>query len=278
MYIRLLIGAGLAMLVCCVAARADFHADVQYAQVDGQRLKLDVSAPEGTGPFPVAILVHGGGWGSGDKAKVHVPPTAALAKAGFTWFSIDYRLAPDHHWPACIDDVRAAIRWVKAHAAEYQGDPSRIALIGYSAGGQLVAFAAVTADDQTRVQAVVGLAAPTDLVADCERRGQVSPALQNLLDRGPGLDDDARAILSELSPINHLHPGLPPFLLIHGTADQSVPYEQSVDFKSRLEALGVPCELETIDGAPHNIRDWPARAPDYEEQMTQWLRQTLGNE
>jgi len=256
------------------AAAAEFHSDVEYANVDGESLKLDVSVPDGKGPFPVAILIHGGGWGSGDKAQVHVPPTKLLTDK-FTWFSIDYRLAPAHRWPACIDDVRQAIRWVKAHAAEYKGDPNRIAIIGYSAGGHLAAFAAVTADDDTEVQAAVLYAGPIDLVADCERRGQVSPALQALFDRGPELDDEARAILRDTSPINHLHPGLPPFLLIHGTLDESVPYNQSTSLKARLDELGVPCELVTIPGASHNIRAWKMFDTSYEQKMIDWLEKTL---
>lgn len=256
------------------AAAADFHTDVEYAKVDGESLKLDISEPDGKGPFPVAILVHGGGWGSGDKAQVHVPPTKLLTDK-FTWFSIDYRLAPAHRWPACIDDVRQAIRWVKAHAAEYKGDPNRIAIIGYSAGGHLAAFAAVTADDDTKVQAAVLYAGPIDLVADCERRGQVSPALQALFDRGPELDDEARAILRDTSPINHLHADLPPFLLIHGTLDESVPYNQSTSLKARLDELGVPCELVTIPGASHNIRAWKMFDTGYEQKMVDWLEKTL---
>ena len=180
---------------------AEFRSDVEYADVDGENLKLDASVPDGVGPFPIAILIHGGGWGGGDKAREHVPPTEPLTDANFTWFSINYRLAPKHRWPACIDDVRTAIRWVKAHAAEYKGDPDRIALIGYSAGGHLAAFAAVTAEDDTRVQAVVLLAGPTDLVADCERRGGLSPSLQALFNRGLAIDDDVRTILRDASPI-----------------------------------------------------------------------------
>jgi acetyl esterase/lipase len=265
------------LLVICgrAAAAAELRADLQYAVADGQVLKLDASVPDGQGPFPVAILVHGGGWCDGDKAEVHVPPRTLLTDARFTWFSIDYRLAPQYRWPACIDDLRQAIRWVKAHAAEYKGDPGQIALIGYSAGGHLATYAAVTADQDTRVQAVVGLAAPTDLEADCDRRGQVSPALQNLFGCGPEITDEVRAQLRATSPLNHLHAGLPPFLLIHGTEDQSVPYGQSVHFKSRLEELGVPCELVTIEGAPHNIREWGSRDADYEQKMVGWLLRVL---
>jgi acetyl esterase/lipase len=258
-----------------VAGGAEFRPDIEYAVVDGESLKLDASIPEGDGPFPVAILVHGGGWGGGDKAHEHVPPTEPLSDAGIAWFSINYRLAPKHRWPACIDDVRTAIRWVKEHAAEYKGDPERIALIGYSAGGHLAAFAAATAQDDTGVQAVVLLAAPTDLVDDCERRTGVSPSLQALFDRGIELNDEARAILHETSPLNHLTARMPPCLLIHGTADQSVPYSQSEVFHERLEALDVPCELITIPGGVHDKRTWDAIDGDYQQHMVEWLGRTL---
>lgn len=271
-----LLSTVVAIVMAASSGAAEFHSDVEYAVVDGESLKLDVSVPDGEGPFPVAILVHGGGWGSGDKSQVHVPPTQPLTDAKITWFSIDYRLAPAHRWPACIDDVRRAIRWVKEHAAEYKGDPERVAIIGYSAGGHLAAFAAVTADDDTKVQAVVLFASPTDLVADCERRGGVSPALQALFDRGETIDDEARAVLYEASPINHLRSGLPPFLLIHGTTDQSVLHSQSENLMARLEELDVPCELVTVAGAPHDIRTWHAFDTGYEQKMADWLRETLG--
>ncbi len=174
-----------------IGLAAEFLPDIEYAQVDGESLKLDASVPDGDGPFPIAILIHGGGWGGGDKALEYVPPTEQLTDAKFTWFSINYRLAPQHRWPACMNDVRTAIHWVKQHAAEFKGDPNRIALIGYSAGGHLAAYAAATADDDSRPQALVLLAGPTDLVADCERRGGVSPALQALFDRDVTLDDEA---------------------------------------------------------------------------------------
>jgi acetyl esterase len=104
----------------------------------------------------------------------------------------------------------------------------------------------------------------------------VSPALQNLLGCGPEITDEVRARLRELSPLNHLHAGLPPFLLIHGTADHSVPYEQSVVFRQHLLDLGVPCRLVTIDGAPHDIHEWMPLDPDFGQEMANWLRETLG--
>jgi alpha-L-fucosidase 2 len=258
-----------------VGISAEFRPDVEYAVVEGESLKLDASVPDGAGPCPVAVLVHGGGWGGGDKALEHVPPTKPLTDANFAWFSINYRLAPAHRWPACIDDVRTAIRWVKSHAAEFQGDPRRIALIGYSAGGHLAAFAAVTADDDTRVDAVVVLAGPTDLEADSERRGGLSPSLQALFNRAPAIDDEARAILRNASPIDRATAAAPPCLLIHGTVDESVLYGQSVNYQARMKELGVPCELITIPGGTHDVGRWDASGIEFKQKMVDWLERVL---
>jgi len=271
---------GIALLLPTLAATASalgagVEADIEYGRAGGVRLLLDASAPDGAGPHPVAVIVHGGGWGSGDKRQDTAPVTGPLTRANFAWFSINYRLAPEHRWPACFEDVQTAIRWVKAHAADYRGDPGRIALLGYSAGGQLACLAAVRAGEDTRVQAVVGLAPPTDLLADTQRRGGLSRALQDLLGRPQRVDAEARAILRDLSPMAHVGPGLPPFLLIHGTEDQSVPYSQSVTFRRRLEEVGVRCDLVTVAGAPHAIREWGESDASYQDQMIAWLRRTL---
>jgi len=254
---------------------ATFKTDIEYGEVGGEKLLLDACVPDGDGPFPMAIIVHGGGWSGGDKQKDITVLFEPLTRAKFTWFSINYRLAPTNRWPACFEDVQTAIRWVKTHAAEYKGDPRRIALMGYSAGGHLVCQAVVHAQDDTRVQAVVGFAPPTDLVADCERRGGLSPSLTNLLDRAKTLDEQSRAILSEISPINYVKPGLPPFLLIHGTEDKSVPYVQSVNFQAKLKEVGVPCEIVTVKGAPHRLAEWDKFDTSYEEKMIAWLEQKL---
>jgi pectinesterase len=256
---------------------ATLKSDIEYGEAGGEKLMLDASVPDGDGPFPVAIMVHGGGWTGGDKERDHIPVLDALTAARFTWFSINYRLAPKYRWPACLEDVETAIRWVKAHAAEYKGDPDRIALVGYSAGGHLACQAVVTGKDDIRVRAVVGLAPPTDHVADSERRGGLSPSMRDLVDRPKELDERSRAILREISPINYVKPGLPPFLLIQGTADRSVPYEQSVSFQAKLKEAGVPCELVTIQGAPHRLTEWERYDPSYRDKMIAWLKRTLGN-
>ncbi|MDI1318827.1 MAG: alpha/beta hydrolase [bacterium] len=272
----------LIVLAAAVLARAEFRSDVEYGRADGAPLLLDVNIPDGAGPFPVAILVHGGGWSRGDKHTVPpgdsadiTPWFAPLTAAKFTWFSINYRLAPAHRWPEGFDDVQAAIRWVKAHAAEFKGDPNRIALFGHSSGGHVVCLAATLIDDSIRVQAVIGFAPVTNHEQDLPIRGGLSPSLQGLLNRPKELTPESLGLLRELSPINHVRPGLPPFLLIHGDADMSVPFQQSLDFQAKLQAAGVPCELIRIPGAPHGLSTWEKIAPDYLARMVAWLRQIL---
>lgn len=260
--------------------RAAQQRDVVYGQASGTPLLCDIRIPDGPGPFPVAILVHGGGWSGGDKAGSDQPGNGAditpwfamFADASFVSVSINYRLAPAHRWPACFEDVQTAIRWVKAHAADYHGDPTRIALVGHSAGGHLVCLAATLAGPDTRVQAVVGFAAVTDLVADTQRRGGLSPSLQHLLGLPHAATPESLAVLRDLSPLDHVHRGLPPFLLLHGDADQTVPHAMSVAFQHRLQADGNRCDLLTIPGAPHGLLTWARLAPDYGRQTTLWLR------
>jgi acetyl esterase/lipase len=259
------------------AVSAGLHADIEYGQGGDEKLLLDASVLEGTGSFPVAILVHGGGWGSGDKEGDITPLLAPLTSGSFTWFSIDYRLAPKYRWPACYEDVETAIRWVKAHAAEYKGDPGRIALIGYSAGGELACLAAARAGEDMRVQAVVGIAPPTDIPADIQRRGGLlSKSLLALFGRPAVVDAGTLKLMREMSAIDYIHPGLPPFLLIHGTEDKSVLYSQSVNFQAKLKEENVPCDLVTVTGAPHRLGDWDKFDGSYKARMIAWLQERLG--
>ena len=109
--------------------------NLEYAQAGGESLKLDAYVPAGRGPFPAVIFVHGGGWSGGDKMGGNDPLFAPVAKRGMAWFTINYRLAPKHNYPAPVEDIHAAIRWVKANANRFNIDPNRIALVGESAGG-----------------------------------------------------------------------------------------------------------------------------------------------
>jgi acetyl esterase/lipase len=274
------LGAGIARAASAAPA---FTADIAYGEAAGRKLLLDASVPAGPGPFPVAILVHGGGWRRGDKAKSPQPGDNAdispwfetLNEAKFTWFSINYRHAPAHRWPACYEDVLTAIRWVKAHAADYKGDPARIALFGHSAGGHLVCLAGTRPDADTRVAAIVGFAAVTDMVPLPNAKA-ISNNYTNLFGLPPAPTPESLAILRAASPLYHVKPGLPPFLLLHGEDDPGVPIVQAQSLRDKLRAAGNTCDLFTIRAGTHPLAQWDDVDPGYRGRLVAWLRRTLG--
>src|SRR5258708_4105031 len=144
--------------------------DVEYSRPAGTPVLLDLHVPDGPGPFPSAILIHGGGFDQGSKSTNVRPLFDLLANAGYAWFSIDYRMAPEFRLPQASEDVNSAIRWVKANAAKYHLDPSKIALIGESAGGFLVNYAATHDTPETKVRAVVDMYGPVDYGKLAEQR------------------------------------------------------------------------------------------------------------
>ena len=258
------------------ASKIGFRKDLEYSRAGGESLRLDACVPDGPGPFPAVILVHGGGWSSGDKTSGVDPLFAPFSKSGLGWFSLNYRLAPRHRYPAAVEDVEAAIRWVKEHAKEFNVDPLRLALLGESAGGQLVVMAVVRARSGTRVEAVIPFYAPVDLESDTERRGGLSLSLRDLFGRSYEVNGEAAQLLREASPINYVTSDLPPFLLVHGTADMSVPYSQSVQLQAKLRSAGVACDLITIDDGVHGMARWEATDPTYKDKVTNWIVNKLG--
>lgn len=251
----------------------DLKQDIEFAKAGEVSLTLDAYVPEGAGPFATCILVHGGGFTKGDKHSFITPLFEPLAKAGFTWFTINYRLAPQHPWPACVDDTASAIKWVKAHAAEYKVDVNRIAIIGESAGGYLVSALGVTGKGDTRVAAVVPFYAPHDLVTHVRRRNEMR-GLGDLIGSHE-MNEANFAKLAMMSPLNQMRPGLPPFLLIHGDADTTVAHEQSVEFQAKMKAAGNACDLITIPGGGHGMGGWTKLGSNYAAQMIDWLKKTL---
>jgi alpha-L-fucosidase 2 len=256
-------------------AYAANHFDIQYGEASGQKLFLDARVPDGTGPFPILIIVHGGGWMAGDREGDIVPVLAPYATR-FTWFTINYRLAPTNRWPACFDDLQTAVHWVKQHGTEFKGDPDHIALLGYSAGGHLVTLAGTLAAADLHVQAVVGMAPPTDLVWDNERRGGLSTSMTNLFDYATAnITSDRRAVLKQWSPLTYVKPGLQPFLLVQGTADRTVPYRETTNFMAALQVASVPCDMLVITNGQHRIAEWSNYYPDWQNQVVNWLNDKL---
>lgn len=268
---KILVLASIALL-----AAAGERNDIEYARPGGVALTLDAFVPEGRGPFPAVIVVHGGGWQNGTKRSYDKPLLPVLSEAGFAWFTINYRLAPQFKFPAAVEDVEAAVRWVRAHASEFKVDKQRIALMGESAGGHLVAMVGTRPTKETRVAAVVDFYGPHDLVKRESDRGEVGKNLRDFLGI-ESLDEQGLARLREASPVTYVKAGLPPFLFIHGTKDAAVPYLQSPLMCEKLKAAGNRCEVFTVEGAPHGIGAWEKVEAwqGYKRKIIDWLRATM---
>jgi acetyl esterase len=258
------------------AAQGHLRENIEYTRVGDQSLRMDAYVPEGAGPFPAAIIVHGGAWVGGDRRLNVEPLFRPLEQANIAWFSISYRLAKDvTQFGAGIEDVKRAAAYVKQHASEYHVDPDRIALVGESAGAQLASMAALTPG--TGVKAVVAFYSPSDLVSLAETSNYVPENIRRQVEGTPW-QSLLIAGLKQLSPIQHLGPGMPPFLLIHGTSDSLVPFEQSQRMCDAIHAAGGQCELYPVKGGGHGVRWWESvHLTAYKHVMVDWLEKELAS-
>jgi alpha-L-fucosidase 2 len=230
-------------------------------------LQLDAFIPEGAGPFPAAIVVHGGGWVAGDRRWNVEPLFAPLIEGGFVCLSISYRLA--NHlaiFGAAVEDVETAVRYVQSHPGEFRIDRERVALIGESAGGQLASMAALGSAG-SGVKAVVSFYAPMDLEELAQRATMIPEPFRQAM---------AGMRLRDLSPVRLVHRGMAPFLLIHGTADRLVPFEQSRNMCRAIRKAGGECDLLAVKGGGHGLRWWEsAGLTSYKRLMIEWLRKRI---
>lgn len=270
---------GFAFVMAANSASAVLQSDIEYSTAAGESLRLDANIPDGLGPHPAVILVHGGAWVRGDKSggpdKAFIAPLfEPLTRAGFAWFSVNYRLAPTNRYPAGADDIGTAIQWVSRHATEFHVDPKRIAIAGESAGGHLAALAAMKTAPSNGLAAIVCFYTPFDLVGDSQPEAPLHPSLVPLF----GLTNythEAATLLQDASPLNYVKPGLPPFLLLHGTADARVSHAQSSNLLVRLRAVGVSCDLITITNGEHNMVTWTNVDSTYKTKVVEWLERVL---
>lgn len=230
-----------------------FPTSVTMDQPSGRALVALHHPPAvGCEPQRTAVLqVHGGGWRLGAPAML-ARRSAELARHGFTALAVEYRLLDEAPWPAQLHDVKAAIRWVRAHAAQLEIDPEHIVIEGHSAGGHLALLAAGTADDaawegdgchpeaSSAVAAVVAFYPPTDL-RDPERGARLL-----------GADHDG-ATAAAASPLTHARAGFPPTMLVHGLADTMVPPAASEAMHRALLDAGAISELHLFAGEIHEF-------------------------
>ncbi len=239
--------------------------DIPYCTVNGVQLLMDIYYPAkgaAQGLFPVVLFVHGGGWIGGDKKEAQfLSGMTQPGAGGFMIFSINYRLAPEHKFPAQIEDVRCAMRALRTNAREYNLDPARIAVMGSSAGGHLVALLgtmdepAGSPEDEfpgqpTRPQAVVDLFGPADLTA-----GFTDPWMISLESSVFGAASQSDPVLAQASPVNYVSKDDPPFLIIQGEKDSAVPASQSIELYDRLEKAGASAKLVLVKNAEHSFEE-----------------------
>jgi len=274
----------LLLTVACVLASTPTQDGVTYGKAGGEKLTMDYYAPSGAGPHPVAIIIHGGGFVEGTSKNGSEAYCADfLAPAGYSVFSINYRLAPKYPYPAMLHDVERAIRFIRHNSSQWNADPERIALVGGSAGGYLSNLAGLlnapgdksAADPVDResasVQAVVTLFGPSDF-----RGHPVNKHVEALLGAAIREKGEAAA-LAEASPITHVTKDAPPFLFIHGDKDEAVPFSESTNLQDALQTAGVRADLIRIPNGPHATGSWykVPGVPEWERQMTEWLNEVL---
>jgi acetyl esterase/lipase len=224
---------------------------IPFATPAGVRLTLDVYQPPSNGPHPVVVQIYGGAWQRGapeDDARL----ASLLADKGFLVFAIDYRHAPQWQWPAQIDDVRSAIGWIREHAAERGGDPSRLALLGRSAGAHLALLAAYD-PKSAPIAAVVSYYGPVDLTDGYRNPPSPDPLDVRSIEEAflGGTPDQFADRYREASPITHVSGQVPPSLLIYGSRDHIVLSRFGAMLDARLRAAGATSVFLQIPWAEH---------------------------
>lgn len=239
------------------------RADIPYRTIDGETLTLDLYLPSmRKGPHPAVVFVHGGGFVSGHSrmmgAATNFPEhLAALAARGFVVASIQYRLAPKAYFPAQVRDAKAAIAWLRDHAADYNVAPSRVAIWGSSAGGTIAATVGTTCGvemfepegaartkGKTCVQAVADWFGPITMDSPLITAAYLGCATHP--------DCDTRRHVA--SPASYVRHEMPPFLVLHGDSDELVPIDQSRQFAKLLKTAQVDTTLTIVAGAKHGLK------------------------
>jgi len=291
-HLRLSLAVLIALLICIPAlvqgqqipSDVEVIRDVEYGKGGDVSLKLDIVRPKAQpkDPMPVVIFIHGGGWSAGDE-QGGMPHLIPLAQKGYFCATINYRLTGIAPFPAQIEDCKCAIRWMRAHAKEYDADPKRIGVWGGSAGGHLVALLGTSAGRRelegrggwagysSRVQAVCDWFGPTDFLYWAEevtKKGIDIVKLENEVAGGVisklfgGPFSEKRDVARQAGPITYVSKDDPPFLIMHGDQDPLVPLSQSQVFYDALKKAGVDATLKVLEGAGHGF------GPKYDADKT----------
>jgi acetyl esterase/lipase len=257
--------------------------DLEYGKGSGRAMLLDLYLPEkGDKPLPLIVWIHGGAWMAGSKNDSS--PALRFTRDGYAVAQVGYRLSQEARFPAQIHDCKAAVRWLRANAAKYNLDPNKFVAWGSSAGGHLVALLGTSGGvaelegndndlkESSRVQAVVDWFGPTDFMhigdaeSDLQHNAPDSP--ESKLIGGAILENKDKA--AKASPITYVSKDAPPFLIMHGDHDRTVPFNQSELFYAELKKAGVDATFVPMKGAGHGFGGPEAIAP-----VQDFLKRTL---
>ena len=238
--------------------------DIEYGRVGDRPLQLDLYSPAAAaGPVPGLIFIHGGGWQMGNRSDYKYY-TVRFADHGYVAATVSYRFSQEAEFPAAVEDVKCAVRWMRANADEIGVDPDRIAVIGGSAGGYLALMAGYAPDVpelegtgghegvSSAVRVVVDLYGPPDLTVPIDRDNPI------VTDFMGATYEELRDHYALASPLHHLDPSDPPTLIMHGTIDQILPVTHSDALAEKLLELGLPYWYDRVDGWPHTMDLAPA--------------------
>ncbi len=244
--------------------------DVTYTTGAQGPLKADVYIPLSTGTHPGIVFIHGGGWVSGNRSQM-IKVIKALADAGYVGFTIDYDLGKST-FPGALNESLAAVKFFRAHAAEYHLDPFRIAVAGSSAGGELAALVGLSqTDTASHVEAALIFNGALDLTMPDPKAPPPNDITIYLGGECASIMDACKAA----SPQYQIHAGAPPFYVGHGDQDQSVPFAQAVAFTNALKAAAVPVEFFQANGGKHTYWSDPRFYSANLETVKQFLAQHL---
>ena len=247
-----------------------FEKEIEFSNPDDQHLMINLAHPKtGDGSFPAIVCIHGGGFRAG-KREGYDKQCMTLAQNGYVAITVTYRLAPRYQFPAAVYDCKAAVRWLRANAAKYKIDPSRIGVTGGSAGGHLAQFLGVTngnkefegegnLDQSSDVACVVNYYGPSDFTKSYDKSVDAKDVLP-LFFGGDLTTKMAEHVKG--SPLTWVSEKSVPTLCIHGTEDKYVAYEQATWLVDKLKANKVEAELLTLQGAGHGFKGDDAKKAD----------------
>lgn len=237
--------------------------NIIYCSRDGRSLYLDAFYPKVNGkkPVPAILIIHGGGWRSGNRTQ-HIPLAQRLASLGYVCFTAEYRLSTEALYPAAVNDLKAAVRWIRSHAREYNADPLKIAALGFSAGGELAAFIGVTnkkrfdgsmcnLNTSDVVQAVIDIDGTLSFVHPESGEGDDTRSTSAATYWFGYPKKEKPDLWKEASPLTHAGKDTPPFLFINSSVDRM--HAGRDDFRKILDQYGTYSEVHTFPDSPHSF-------------------------